>query len=403
METDEQTTTSPADQDEGFAALGSITPSSAPSRRSATKSRRRSSARRFRRCSRGTTCSGRPRPAPARPPRSRLPMLHRLGADAATSAASPRPGPRADARARDAGRRGDPQVRPRLGVSVLPIYGGAVDGSRSARSSAASMSSSPRRAARSTTSGRETLQLDALQIVVLDEADEMLDMGFADDLEAILAATPDERQTALFSATLPPRILAIAEAAPARPGPREDRAARTTAAGEAPRVRAGRLHRAARAQAGGARARARHGGAAVDDRVLPHAHRGRRADRNAQRARLLRPKRCTAGMTQEQRDRVHAALPRRRGRHARRDRRRRARPRHRAPLARRQLRRAVVAGRVRAPHRPHRPRRTRRRRDHAGRAARAPPAAEHRAVHQAEDHDRVGCRPSPTCARAGSN
>src|SRR6185295_18450234 len=46
---------------------------------------------------------------------------------------------------------------------------------------------------------------------VLDEADEMLDMGFAEDLEAILAATPKERQTALFSATIPARIAAIAE------------------------------------------------------------------------------------------------------------------------------------------------------------------------------------------------
>jgi ATP-dependent RNA helicase DeaD len=43
-------------------------------------------------------------------------------------------------------------------------------------------------------------------VLALDEADEMLDMGFAEDLEAILAETPSERQTVLFSATLPPRI-----------------------------------------------------------------------------------------------------------------------------------------------------------------------------------------------------
>lgn len=54
------------------------------------------------------------------------------------------------------------------------------------------------------------LDLSQVKILVLDEADEMLDMGFAEDLEAILDATPDERQTALFSATLPPRIAAIA-------------------------------------------------------------------------------------------------------------------------------------------------------------------------------------------------
>ena len=57
---------------------------------------------------------------------------------------------------------------------------------------------------------RKSLKLDGIRTLVLDEADEMLDMGFAEDLEAILAATPAERQTALFSATLPPRIVAIA-------------------------------------------------------------------------------------------------------------------------------------------------------------------------------------------------
>ena len=58
---------------------------------------------------------------------------------------------------------------------------------------------------------RGTLALDALEVLVLDEADEMLDMGFADDLEALLTATPEGRQTALFAATMAPRIAAIAE------------------------------------------------------------------------------------------------------------------------------------------------------------------------------------------------
>ena len=53
------------------------------------------------------------------------------------------------------------------------------------------------------------LKLGGLAVVVLDEADEMLDMGFSDDIEAILSETPKERQTVLFSATLPPRIAAI--------------------------------------------------------------------------------------------------------------------------------------------------------------------------------------------------
>jgi len=57
---------------------------------------------------------------------------------------------------------------------------------------------------------RKTLQLKDLQIVVLDEADEMLNMGFAEDLDAILQQTPKTRQTALFSATMPLRIASIA-------------------------------------------------------------------------------------------------------------------------------------------------------------------------------------------------
>jgi ATP-dependent RNA helicase DeaD len=53
---------------------------------------------------------------------------------------------------------------------------------------------------------RGTLLLDGVKVAVLDEADEMLDIGFADDMERILRRTPRERQTALFSATLPPFI-----------------------------------------------------------------------------------------------------------------------------------------------------------------------------------------------------
>ncbi len=57
---------------------------------------------------------------------------------------------------------------------------------------------------------RGTLVLDHLEVVVLDEADEMLDMGFSEDLDAIMARTPDYHQTMLFSATLPPRIDGLA-------------------------------------------------------------------------------------------------------------------------------------------------------------------------------------------------
>lgn len=56
---------------------------------------------------------------------------------------------------------------------------------------------------------RKTLKLDALKMVILDEADEMLNMGFRDDIETILSDCPTDRQTILFSATMPPPILAI--------------------------------------------------------------------------------------------------------------------------------------------------------------------------------------------------
>lgn len=58
---------------------------------------------------------------------------------------------------------------------------------------------------------RGTLKLDSLQALVLDEADEMLRMGFIDDVEWILEHTPDTRQIALFSATMPPAIQRVAQ------------------------------------------------------------------------------------------------------------------------------------------------------------------------------------------------
>ncbi len=56
---------------------------------------------------------------------------------------------------------------------------------------------------------RKTLKLHSVKMVVLDEADEMLSMGFRDDIETILNETPEERQTVLFSATMPKEIIAL--------------------------------------------------------------------------------------------------------------------------------------------------------------------------------------------------
>lgn len=58
---------------------------------------------------------------------------------------------------------------------------------------------------------RGTLSLDGVKIAVLDEADEMLDMGFREDIESILSKTPETRQTALFSATMPLPILNLSQ------------------------------------------------------------------------------------------------------------------------------------------------------------------------------------------------
>jgi ATP-dependent RNA helicase DeaD len=122
------------------------------------------------------------------------------------------------------------------GVEVVPVYGGAPMGQqvRALERGADIVVATPGRAHDHIR--RRSLRLESLQVLVLDEADEMLDMGFAEDLDAILEATPAQRQTALFSATLPPRILSIAKKH-LRDPQRITIARETTAAGKLPRVR----------------------------------------------------------------------------------------------------------------------------------------------------------------------
>ena len=123
-----------------------------------------------------------------------------------------------------------------IGVRVLPVYGGASMESqlRSLKRGVDVVVATPGRALDHV--NRKSLRLESLRTLVLDEADEMLDMGFAEDLEAILAATPSDRQTALFSATLPPRIVTIAAKHLENPV-RIAIARETTAAGKMPKVR----------------------------------------------------------------------------------------------------------------------------------------------------------------------
>jgi ATP-dependent RNA helicase DeaD len=123
-----------------------------------------------------------------------------------------------------------------FGTSVLPVYGGQSFGPqfRALERGVDVVVATPGRALDHVR--RLTLPLGGVSIVVLDEADEMLDMGFSEDIEAILAETPAQRQTMLFSVTLPPRIQAIARRH--LRDPVEIKVARErVAAGQAPRVR----------------------------------------------------------------------------------------------------------------------------------------------------------------------
>src|SRR5881409_179408 len=98
-----------------------------------------------------------------------------------------------------------------LRISVLPVYGGQAIGTQlhALKRGVDVVVATPGRALDHIR--RKTLHLKTIQMVVLDESDYMLDMGFAEDLDAILEQTPKERQTALFSATMPLRIASIAK------------------------------------------------------------------------------------------------------------------------------------------------------------------------------------------------
>ncbi|MCK6570485.1 DEAD/DEAH box helicase [Myxococcota bacterium] len=97
------------------------------------------------------------------------------------------------------------------GVRVLAVYGGTgyADQLRGLARGPAIVVGTPGRVLDHMERG--TLNLSNLRLLVLDEADEMLRMGFIDDVEAVLKASPAERQIALFSATMPPPIRRLAQ------------------------------------------------------------------------------------------------------------------------------------------------------------------------------------------------
>ncbi len=97
------------------------------------------------------------------------------------------------------------------GVHVLPVYGGQGYGVQlsALRRGVHIVVGTPGRIMDHLEKG--TLDLSELRVLVLDEADEMLNMGFAEDVETILADTPDTKQVALFSATMPKQIRSLSQ------------------------------------------------------------------------------------------------------------------------------------------------------------------------------------------------
>ena len=97
------------------------------------------------------------------------------------------------------------------GIKLVPIYGGQeiVKQIRSLKSGTQIIVGTPGRVMDHMR--RKTIKMDHVHTVVLDEADEMLNMGFLEDMETILGSVPEERQTLLFSATMPKPILEISK------------------------------------------------------------------------------------------------------------------------------------------------------------------------------------------------
>jgi len=174
-----------------------------------------------------------------------LPLIHRLCEGGAHAPGTRRPSARRATRGmvlvptRELAMQGSEAIHKYArgtGLSVVPLYGGASMSQqiRALERGADIIVATPGRALDHLR--RTSLDLGSVAVLVLDEADEMLDMGFAEDIETILEATPTERQSALFSATMPPRLRAISERQLREPE-RVFVAAEKPSAGRLPRVR----------------------------------------------------------------------------------------------------------------------------------------------------------------------
>ena len=280
----------------------------------------------------------------------------------------------------------------RKGVEVVAVFGGAPIRDQAARLKEAHVAVGTVGRVMDMI-GRHHLFLDDARYVVLDEADEMLDLGFLEDVEEIMRRAPMGRQTALFSATVPTEIRRLAEQFMHDPVEIKVRAATLTIDTvdhyyvEVPdRDKVEKL--VDRDQGGAPRA---------GDRLRPHQDRGRPprpSSRRRRRARQGAPRRHVPGPARRGDDRLQGR-PRA---FAHRHRRRRPRPRHHGRQPRRQLRHPQLPRRLRPPHRPHRPRRRERPRDHPDHSQAAPRAGGDRAPRQ--DGDRAVGAERPGAARA---
>ena len=240
---------------------------------------------------------------------------------------------------------------------------------------------------------RGVISLKRVRILVLDEADRMLDMGFKPAVSRIVAQTPADRQTLFFSATLEGATGKLAAAYTRKPR------RHTQAAPE--RAEADIEHRFVHVDSQSAKLdhlagqlRDGEGG-----RTLVFVRTKRGADRLVKRlrGRELEAVAMHGDKSQRQRERALARFENGRGRHPGRHRRRRPRHRRRRHHPRDQLRRPGRPRRLRAPGRPHRPGRAPRRRDQL--RARRPGRRDAR--HRPRPRPRPRVRPQPEGARAG--
>ena len=207
--------------------------------------------------------------------------------------------------------------------------------------------------------GRHHLFLDQARYVVLDEADEMLDLGFLEDVEKILGRCPSGRQTALFSATMPPEIKKLAEKRMYEPETIKVKAATLTidtvaqsyieVSDKEKQDKLAEVVKAENPKQAIIFVRTKIG----VDRLARRLGRQRHAREDAAR-------RHVPGRPRRRDDRLQGRPRAPAGGH------RRGRPRagHRRRVAHHQLRRAQLPRRLRAPHRPHGPRRREGPRDH---------------------------------------